>query len=183
MAALRRRGSNRYAATMRGLRVTFLAAAVLFIVAAGALVSTVAARSRGSARGSRLLLHIALGASLGAIFAITLAPAAGPNDLQLVPLIRIIRGFTPPMDPSVVTNVVGNIILFLPLGATLCLLGLRRRATLRAGFCLSSAIEITQLFIPGRTTSADDVICNTLGAVVGYLLVSTWTVDRRPSQP
>ena len=40
-------------------------------------------------------------------------------------------------------------------------------------FCLSAAIEITQLFIPGRTTSSDDVLCNTLGAVVGLLLVSS----------
>jgi VanZ family protein len=169
---------------MRGLRVSFLAASVLFILAAGILGYTVAVRSRGRVRGSWLLpplvlLRVALGASLGAIFAITLSPADGPNDLQLVPLIRIIRGFTPPMQPSVVTNAVGNIILFLPLGATLCLLGLRRRATLRAGFCLSAAIEITQLFIPGRTTSADDVLCNTLGAVVGYLLVSRWAPDRR----
>jgi VanZ family protein len=167
---------------MRGLRVTFLGASVLYILAAGALGITVAARSRGGAAGSRLLLRIALGASLGAIFAITLAPARGPNELQLVPLIRIIRGVTPPVDPSVVTNVVGNIILFLPLGATLCLLGLRRRATLLAGFCLSAAIEITQLFIPGRTTSADDVLCNTLGAVLGYVLVSRWTADQ-PPQP
>ena len=178
MAALSRHRSSRSADTMRGLRVTFLAAFVLYVVAAAALACSAA--GRGRARWSQLSLRVALGASLGAILVITLSPADGPNDLQLVPLIRIIRGFTPPTDPSVVTNVVGNIILFLPLGITLCLLGLRRRTTVRVGFCLSAAIELTQLFIPGRTTSADDVLCNTLGALVGYLLVSRWARGHRP---
>jgi glycopeptide antibiotics resistance protein len=164
---------------MPGLRDSFLGLFVLFILAVGALGIVVVARSRGHAAGSRAPLRIALVASLAAIFAITLVPAHGRNDLQLVPLIRIIRGFTPPVDPTVVTNVVGNIFLFLPLGAALCLLGLRRGATVRTGFFLSVAIEITQLFIPGRTTSADDVLCNTAGALVGCLLVSRWAAGGR----
>ena len=54
---------------------------------------------------------------------------------------------------------VGNLFLFLPLGATLGLLGLTRRsATLLAGLWLLGSIEIAQLFIPGRTTSVDDVL-------------------------
>jgi glycopeptide antibiotics resistance protein len=125
------------------------------------------------------LLRIGLSASLAAILVITLVPARGPNELQLVPLIRIIRGFTPPVQPAVVTNAIGNIFLFLPFGAGLCLLGLRRRRTVLTAFCLSVAIELTQLFIPGRTTSSDDVLCNTLGALVGCLLVANWAVDRR----
>ena len=164
---------------MPGLRASFFGLFALFILAVGALGIALAGRSRGRSDGSRVPLRIALCASLAAIFAITLVPAHGPNDLQLVPLIRIIRGFTPPVDPTVVTNVIGNIFLFLPLGAALRLLGLRSRATVLAGFCLSAAIEITQLFIPGRTTSADDVLCNTVGALVGCLLVSRWAAGRR----
>jgi glycopeptide antibiotics resistance protein len=154
------------------LHVFLFGELALFTLAVGALGITVAAPIRGHAGGSRLSLRIALCASLAAIFAITLVPAHGANDRQLVPLIRIVRGLTPPVDPGVATNVVGNIFLFLPLGAALCLLGLRRRAIALTAFCLSAAIEITQLFIPGRTTSTDDVLCNTLGAVVGFLLVS-----------
>jgi glycopeptide antibiotics resistance protein len=164
---------------MPGLHASFLGLFALFILAVGALGIVLVGRSRGRAAGSRVPLRVALFASLAAIFAITLVPAHGPNDLQLVPLIRIIRGFTPPVDPTVVTNVVGNILLFLPLGAALRLLGLRPGATVRAGFCLSAAIEITQLFIPGRTTAADDVLCNTAGALVGCLLVSRWAAGRR----
>jgi glycopeptide antibiotics resistance protein len=125
------------------------------------------------------VLRTALCASLAVIFAVTLVPADGPNDVELVPLIRIIRGLRPPIDSAVVANVVGNVLLFLPLGAALGLLGLRRRAATLAGFCLSAAIETTQLFIPGRTTSADDVLCNTLGAFVGCVLVSRWAAKRR----
>jgi glycopeptide antibiotics resistance protein len=165
---------------MPGLRaVFFFGVLALFVLTAGALGTALAARIRGPTVGSPLALRIALCGSLGAIFAITLAPAHGPNELQLVPLIRIVRGFTPPVDPAVVTNAIGNILLFLPLGAVLGLLGLRRRATVLTAFSLSVAIETTQLFIPGRTTSADDVLCNTLGAVFGFLLASAWAVDRR----
>jgi len=165
---------------MPGLRaVFFFGVLALVVLTACALGTTLAARVRGRTVGSPLSLRIALCGSLGVIFAITLAPAHGPNELQLVPLIRIVRGFTPPVDPAVVTNAIGNILLFLPLGAALCLLGLRRRTTVLTAFCLSAAIETTQLFIPGRTTSADDVLCNTLGAAVGFLLVSARTVDRR----
>jgi glycopeptide antibiotics resistance protein len=163
---------------MRGLRAfLFFGVLALFSLTAGALGTTLAGHIRGRAAESQLSLRIALCASLGLIFAITLVPARGPNELQLVPLIRIVRGFTPPVEPAVVTNAVGNIFLFLPLGAALCLLGLRRRTTVLTGFCLSTAIEITQLFIPGRTTSADDVLCNTVGAVLGFLLASAWTGD------
>ena len=166
---------------MRGLRVFFFGVLALFILLAGALGTALVGRIRGGTAGSPRSLRIALGASLALIFAITLVPANGPNELQLVPLVRIVRGFTPPVQPPVVTNTIGNIFLFLPLGAALCLLGVRRRATVLTGFCLSAAIEITQLFIPGRTTSADDVLCNTLGALVGFLLVSAWAVRRKAS--
>ena len=152
---------------MRGLHLSFLARF----------------RRRGLAVGSPLSLRIALCASLAVIFAITLVPARGPNELQLLPLIRIVRGFTPPLDPAVVTNAIGNILLFLPLGAVLRLLGVRRRTTVLMAFCLSAAIEITQLFIPGRTTSSDDVLCDTLGAAVGFLLASAWVVDRISRTP
>ncbi len=167
---------------MRNLHVvSSLGVLALFILDAGVLGITVAARIRGRAARSPLSLPIVLCASLAAIFAITLVPAHGPNELQLVPLVRIVRGFTPPVQPPVVTNTIGNILLFAPFGAVLCLLGLRRRTIVLTAFCLSAAIEITQLFIPGRTTSADDVLCNTLGAVVGFLLVSTWAIDRGAS--
>jgi VanZ family protein len=63
------------------------------------------------------------------------------------------------------------VLLFAPLGAALRALGRRRAATAGVGLALSTAIELAQLAIPGRTTSTADVIWNTLGAAVGWALL------------
>lgn len=64
-----------------------------------------------------------------------------------------------------------NIALFVPLGVTLPFV--YKKATLLkaalAGFILSFQIEFYQLFI-ARDSDIDDVLCNTFGAVLGYLL-------------
>lgn len=65
-----------------------------------------------------------------------------------------------------------NIVLCAPLGFLLPLLwrGYRKLGyTALAGFLLSAAIECSQL-LNTRTTDVDDLIANTLGAVVGYLI-------------
>jgi glycopeptide antibiotics resistance protein len=158
---------------MRGLHVTFFGPLGLLVVAAGALSAAVAARRRDPAADSRPALRIAIFASLAAIFSLTLVPTGGPNELQLVPLVHIVRGLRfHDQSSDVPFNVVGNIVLFLPFGAALCLLGLRRGRAVLAGFCLSAAIETAQLFIPGRTTSSDDVLLNTLGTFLGYVLLT-----------
>ena len=63
----------------------------------------------------------------------------------------------------------GNIIMFMPLGFFPALLWRRWRwwKSLLAGFCTSSAIEFIQFFI-GRSTDIDDIILNTTGALTGF---------------
>ena len=107
----------------------------------------------------RLLRLAALAASLALVFGVTLRPADGPNRVELVPW----QGFT-------AFNVVGNVALFALPSALLCSLGWSLRRTVLAGFVLSLGIELLQLAIRGRTTATLDVLCNTLGAVVGWLL-------------
>jgi glycopeptide antibiotics resistance protein len=147
---------------------------VLFVVAVGALSVTIAERRHGRTTGSRLPLGIALSCSLAAILALTLVPTSGANDRQLVPLVHIIDGLRPPTETDVVLNVVGNALMFLTLGAGLCLLGLRVRTTILIAFSLSAIVEITQLLVPGRTTSVDDLLLNTLGALLGHALLLRW---------
>ena len=73
-------------------------------------------------------------------------------------------------------DVIGNMVVFMPLGFGLA--GALRQATwpqtLRlaamGGFGLSLTIELFQLTIPSRTTDIDDLIFNTLGAVIGALV-------------
>ena len=95
-----------------------------------------------------------------AILSVTLVPVPGPSDVQL----RLGEA-----SPS---NDIANVILFAPLGVVLYL---RRWAAARSvltALLLSAGIEIAQRAIPGRTTSLDDVVFNTLGAGVGWLLAS-----------
>lgn len=63
----------------------------------------------------------------------------------------------------------GNIIMFMPLGFFPALLWRRWRwwKSLLAGFCTSASIEFIQFFI-GRSTDIDDVILNTAGALTGF---------------
>lgn len=80
------------------------------------------------------------------------------------------------------SDVLGNVLLFTPLGAVLAgsLAGRRDRSgrasnhaavrlagAVGLGVLLSIAIEIVQLQIPGRATDVDDVIFNTVGTLVG----------------
>lgn len=63
----------------------------------------------------------------------------------------------------------GNIIMFMPIGFFPALLWRRWRwwKSLLLGFSASAAIEFIQFFI-GRSTDIDDVILNTAGALLGF---------------
>ena len=154
--------------------MTSLGPFVLLVVAIGALSVTINERSHHRTTSSRLPLGIALSCSVAAIFALTLVPTPGVNERQLVPIVHIIGGLRSPTDTDELLNVVGNTLLFLSLGAALCLLGFRVRTTVLIAFSLSALVEITQLFVSGRTTSVDDVLLNTLGALLGRALLSRW---------
>lgn len=70
------------------------------------------------------------------------------------------------------TQSILNVFLFIPLGFFLPLLwgDLKKfRFTLLTGFGLSLTIEVLQLFT-FRVTDVNDLITNTLGTVIGYLL-------------
>lgn len=72
-----------------------------------------------------------------------------------------------------VSDVLGNVLLFLPLGFVVAgaLTGRspvqRLAGAFGFGLVLSAAIEGVQLLIPGRATDVDDVIFNAAGSVVG----------------
>lgn len=72
-----------------------------------------------------------------------------------------------------------NAILFLPFGFLLPVLWKKCRSwkrTVPAGFLLSLTIEIIQLF-SSRATDVDDLIMNTLGTFLGYVIA--WAFFRR----
>lgn len=65
----------------------------------------------------------------------------------------------------------GNIVMFVPMGFFPALLWRKWSwwKSMLVGFCASFFIEFTQFFI-GRYTDIDDMILNTLGALLGWLL-------------
>lgn len=71
-------------------------------------------------------------------------------------------------------NVVGNILMFVPLGVFIPILFKNKDKIswiLLYGFLASFFIEINQFFIKGnRAADVDDIIFNTIGAVIGYAI-------------
>lgn len=75
-------------------------------------------------------------------------------------------------------DVLANILLFLPLGFGLTYLTHRENrgrqlkllVILILGSCLSFTVECLQIFLPTRFTSLTDVLANTIGTSLGFLL-------------
>lgn len=74
-----------------------------------------------------------------------------------------------------ISNLVGNIIGFMPFGIMLPLL-FKRYLNLKsisiATFCFSLMYEVLQLLFNFGSFDIDDVILNTSGGVIGYLMIS-----------
>lgn len=74
-------------------------------------------------------------------------------------------------------NIIGNIVLFMPLGFLLPLKFTRINKFNKAvmfGLGSSIFIEFSQLFLPYRQTDIDDVMLNTLGTGLGYVVYKLW---------
>ena len=87
--------------------------------------------------------------------------------INLIPLVNILKN-----DAAwVMQNLVGNIALFIPSGVILPILYKKLdslwKVTL-AGSLISLSIELLQLLMIYRITDIDDLLCNTLGVMIGY---------------
>ena len=121
-------------------------------------------------------LGTALMVSIGAVFALTLTPGgdvAPPGSfLGACDLTR----FGPPnlADLTTINEVSLNVILFIPLGASIGLLARsqRKAATLAGAIALPFAIEAIQLVVVplGRYCDSADVADNLIGLAVGLIL-------------
>lgn len=72
-------------------------------------------------------------------------------------------------------NVVGNILLFVPLGlfVTYYVKNKNFIITLILTIFISCTIEFTQ-YVIGRTADIDDIILNSMGGLLGYVIYSKW---------
>ena len=118
------------------------------------------------------------------LVAVTLAPIRWRSDLaryrnnwrpQLVPIWNMVVNLRDgDRVAATLAGAAGNVVLFMPLGFLLPMLVPwfdRFWRTVATGFVLSSLIELSQVAFPGvRRADVNDVLMNTLGAAVGYLV-------------
>lgn len=88
---------------------------------------------------------------------------------------------------AALAELIQNLILFIPLGASLAAAFPRRPfAAVVFGALLSFSIEFAQQYIPGRDPSLGDIVANTISTALGVLLVVSahlwlWAPPRRSS--
>ena len=118
---------------------------------------------------SNIILLIGFVIYIISVFSITGIPSilylSFDFDINLIPILDIIA--------SPMTSIL-NILLFIPLGIFLPMLWAEKynnniSKVLLFGFCLSLVIEISQIFT-FRLTDINDLITNTLGTLIGYLV-------------
>jgi glycopeptide antibiotics resistance protein len=149
--------------------------AVVAAVAAGVVVFR-ALRRRDVAAAIRGASAVLLVAGVSAILLRTLHPYGTSTASVRVNVIPgdSIRDLFKADNLDAVQNVCGNIALFIPIGV-LAVLSLRwpAWAVTTAAAVFSAAIELAQLTVGGRWVDVDDVLLNTVGALVGALAAST----------
>ena len=82
---------------------------------------------------------------------------------------------------AVFINLAGNVLAFVPFGAILPVISRRMRGFFRVmllGFSFSFLVECTQLVTRVGTFDVDDLMLNTLGAVLGYLFFAPVRPDK-----
>lgn len=93
-----------------------------------------------------------------------------PFRMNLIPLVNL---FDYPSGGAAVLNVIGNIAMFIPLGIVWPKafkdLDSHTRVIL-AGVGASLCIEILQLPFFDRVSDLDDILLNSLGYIIGYLI-------------
>ena len=99
--------------------------------------------------------------------------AVFPFRVNLIPLVNL---FDYDNKRDLLLNVIGNAAMFIPSGIVLPVVykGLNtHRKVISAGIGISLCIEILQLPFYDRVSDIDDLLLNSFGFVIGYLLYLT----------
>lgn len=129
-----------------------------------------------------------------AVLSLTIIPlpftrfkVTGGGGINLIPVVNIVKGcleifsWHDTFSNHTFQNIFGNIILFIPLGIFPPLLSNKYRSVtkviLLACIC-SVSIELSQLVLRQfeiyRTVDVDDVILNTSGAFLGFIIINKY---------
>lgn len=83
---------------------------------------------------------------------------------------------------AVLTNIVGNVVCFIPFGAILPVLARRARnfwVIVTLSFEFSLLVECTQLISKVGSFDVDDILLNTLGGILGFIVFTVCNMVRR----
>jgi len=98
----------------------------------------------------------------------------GHRSINIIPLRTIIEFLTSGYNMnSIITNILGNIIAFMPMGFLLSIVFKKLHTFLRVGAVIlftSTLIEVAQYFVGVGASDIDDIILNVLGGAIGYLV-------------
>jgi glycopeptide antibiotics resistance protein len=95
------------------------------------------------------------------------------RSVDVIPFYTIYSYLSGDVNPIIVmTNILGNIILFMPLGVYLQLLKKDKRISISMGivFLISLLVEMFQFIFGIGATDIDDIILNSLGGLIGILV-------------
>ncbi|OON99389.1 MAG: hypothetical protein ATN35_01535 [Epulopiscium sp. Nele67-Bin004] len=93
--------------------------------------------------------------------------------INIVPLVELLKLLEYGYITSFMYNVIGNIIWFVPIGILLPMQSPKYRnifVIAKCGFLTSFSIELLQFIFGTGISDVDDLIINTCGAVVGYVV-------------
>lgn len=82
---------------------------------------------------------------------------------------------------ATVSNLLGNILIFLPFGFFMPMASKRRRFFRTSFYCLvlSLIVELSQLYLKVGCFDVDDLFLNTIGGMLGYITFTVCNMIRR----
>lgn len=118
------------------------------------------------------VIHIGLMMTIIGILLVTLLPSSNPEKVtQFTPFYSILDTFEYATDYAIINSIGMNILLFVPFGLFMYLFSKNEFVTTVTACLFSITIEALQYFLPiGRITNVDDVILNTVGAIIGMVV-------------
>ena len=114
---------------------------------------------------------VLLGINVALILWITMLDRAQtPSRTVYLPFHALLSGWQDIQRNGITGNILGNIALFVPIGALAPVMCGRKKwwTAMLAGCGLSLLIEIMQLLTKRGVSDPDDVILNGLGTAIGY---------------
>ena len=94
------------------------------------------------------------------------------DSINLTPFVHTVKLYYAYTKWFFFYNLLGNILWFVPFGALLPVVGKRHGFwfTTAMGFCCSVSIEVLQFAFATGISDVDDIIFNTAGTVLGFIL-------------